>query len=518
MTAQRATVRKSGSTDAETPILSQANAVGQGFNVYGALDASSLITPLFNLAGAGYQTFTFLGRDWLIPKLVVGIEDTSTYYYGTTSDTRDLFQNSIAVQTNVDASYGAFSGEFEAAYSSEYEKSSDYTFTYRHLYAQLARLQIAPDTSYLSASFAEQLQNLPLSFTPDELPAFEDFFNSFGVYFTAEVTLGASLGFWVATEKTSELSDSQVSAMFKAQYDGLYTTGSISADVRASQQWKSYAASTQVSVQAVGADPTKGAKVAALDPWTPSSASVAVYSDWIDSVATDAAVVDFRLRGIWELCGPRRKAVQQAWDAYGTTMRPNMVITTSTSLNPPTPAIPPAVSLGRLIQPPNPPTGNAGYQVTVLNGNDITARDAVIFDRYYAMDASTWWESYRSLYQEMAADLNMSDSTLADGNVLVVVGFNVNWNAVPTPDFVSVLRSAGCGDQLSYWLTHNDNGSSLGSPANIIIAGIIGQGIGTAAEYIELEPWEPPTATLLQVLFYRKTDGSGYTIGTGDIS
>ena len=47
------------------PFLSQANALGQGFNVYGALDPDSLIAPLFDFTKAPVHTFTFLGQDYI---------------------------------------------------------------------------------------------------------------------------------------------------------------------------------------------------------------------------------------------------------------------------------------------------------------------------------------------------------------------------------------------------------------------------------------------------------------------
>lgn len=499
------------------PFMSQANAVGQGFNVYGTLDESSLITPLFDFAAAGDQEFTFLGKQYRIPTIVNGIENTKTYYTGGTFDTRDSFQNSIAVHANVSASYGAFSGEMETAFSREYQQESEYSYSYNTLFAPLAILQLIPNSTYLSPAFTDRVNQLPPTLDASTLPDFEDFFNSFGVYFTSKIFIGASLEFWVATEKSSTLTDDQISACLKAQYDALYVSGSLSADFKASAQWKSYSASSNVNVQAIGADPTKAAALAALDPFSPSSATVNAYTTWVDSIATDPAIMDFGLTGIWELCGPRTKVVQEAWDAYGTQMRPNLMIVTSTSLYPPTPAVLPAITLGQSLTPTTPPQGNVGYQVVVLNGNDdITAPDAVIFNRYYGIPGSDWWDAYRAMYDEMAADLTNNQLT-ASGNVLILAGFNLNWNAAPTQNFINVLRNAGGGAQLTYWLNNNDNGSTLGYAGNVVLVGIFGQGIGSDAEFIKQYLGNGPFPVQMQVLFYRKTDGSGYTLGVGDV-
>jgi hypothetical protein len=125
-----------------SPFLSQANAVGQGFNVYGTFDTSSLITPLFDFQAAGEHEFTFVGITYRIPKIVNPIEDTETYYTGGTFETRDSFQNSIAVHANVTGSYGAFSGETETAFSRQFQQESEYFYSYNNFFARLLSFKL----------------------------------------------------------------------------------------------------------------------------------------------------------------------------------------------------------------------------------------------------------------------------------------------------------------------------------------------------------------------------------------
>ncbi|TDB84984.1 hypothetical protein E1264_22780 [Actinomadura sp. KC216] len=497
------------------PILSQANAVGQGFDIYGTMSDDSLITPLFDLAESGYHTFTFLGHEWDIPNDVLGREDTKTYFYSVTGEARDELQASLSAELGVSASYGAFSGEFKSEFSGEYTRSSEYMFSYHNMYAQLARLQLAADPKFPSKAFTDRVAQLPATFDESELRAFIEFFDSFGIYYTTEVSLGASLGFWVATEKRSQMAKAEISAMLNAQYKGLFSSGSISSKIRGSSEWKAYSSNSSVGIRAIGADPAKGARVAALDPWNPSQASVEAYNAWVDSIATDPAIVDFKLRGIWELCGDRRRAVQEAWQAYGQTMRPKLMITTSTTLYPPPEPRPPAITIGHLLKPPNPPAYNAGYQLIVLDGRkDITTEGAVLFDRYYGVDAKTWSHTYTAMYQTMAEDVT-AQGLLMNGNILVLAGYNMNWDAVPSPEFIDVLRAAGCGEQLTHWLQTANPGSAIGFPANIMAVGILGQGIGTAIEFMVRENEMKPIPAELGVLFFRNPDGSGYTMSTG---
>jgi hypothetical protein len=243
----------------------------------------------------------------------------------------------------------------------------------------------------------------------------------------------------------------------------------------------------------------------------------------MDSIKTDPAIVDFGLTGIWELCGAQSKLVQEAWDAYGAQMRPKLVIATSTSWEPPKNPVVPAITLGRIIAPTTPPQNNSGYQIIVLNGlTDITKREAVLLNRYYTLNADHWADNnaYKVMYDEAAQDLEAGGLT-ADGNILIVAGFNINWDCVPTSRFTTILRNAGGGAQLTNWLSNRDVGSAYGPSANVILVGIFGEGIGSDVELIHDNDDVGRHGSIpvqIQALFYRKTDGNGYSLGVGDVS
>ena len=505
----------------EPPILSQAATVGQGFDVYGSLSTDSVITPIFDLEASGFHTFDFIGKEYRIPKIVAGVEDTSTFYRGGTYDTRDEFQNSLAAHAGVEGRYGAFSGEMKLAFEGSYRRSSAYTYSYNALYATLGFLQLEPNSQYLTADFKARVDALPSTVDMTTLWMFEDFFSTFGIYYTNRVTLGSSMDFWVSTQKSSLLANATISAMLSAQFAGLFTTGTISSDITNSTQWKSYATASSVSIQAYGGDPTKAAAVGALDAFHPSAATVKTYGAWIESLKSDPAIVDFGLRGIWEQCGAKRKAVQAAWELYGKIMRPKLTAVAQTELEP-RQVVVPAVGFGPTITPEDPPTGNAGMQIIVLNGpaGDITNANAVLFDRYYSWDAKTWNQghphNYEKGYDLIAKDL-VASGFLTAGNLLVAVGFNLNYNAVPTPSFTKILRDAGGGEQLTHWLSDADVGSALGTSANVVFVGLLHEGYGTAVEFME-PYWNQelkPQTIELDSLLYRKTEGNGYTLGAG---
>ncbi|MBV9791719.1 MAG: hypothetical protein JOZ51_26210, partial [Chloroflexi bacterium] len=198
------------------PYLSQANFVGQGFDIYGAYNIkTSRITLLFDPEKAGTHEFTFLGKTYALPAYIDGAENTEATYLEATVNTRDEFQNSISAHAKVHGSYGAFSGQMEAAYGHQFTSNNEYTYSYRNYYSRLATLFIKIDTKYLTDYFAQRIAELPTTVNENNLIEFEEFFDDFGAYFTSEVNLGGSLDYYVAISKQSSLGSTDISAMVK---------------------------------------------------------------------------------------------------------------------------------------------------------------------------------------------------------------------------------------------------------------------------------------------------------------
>jgi hypothetical protein len=209
-----------GQTAQDLPYLSQANTLGQGFDVYGAYGAESLLRPIFDLNGTPTSVFTFLDKDYQIPAIVRGIQDTSSAYNGGTYASREGFQNKIAVFAGVEGKYGEFSGELKAAFATDDARSNEYYYAFWNFYTWLGRLQLIPDTTFLTADFSHAVKSLPEAVTPQTLPTFADFFAQFGGYYTSQVSLGASLEFYNGVSKTTTDSTKQIAAMLGLHYTG----------------------------------------------------------------------------------------------------------------------------------------------------------------------------------------------------------------------------------------------------------------------------------------------------------
>lgn len=510
----------------DIPIMSQAHAVGQGFNIYGEFNTRSLIRPLFDYNKGGTQVFTFLGKEYRIPSFMTALQNTSSYYSGGACETREQIQDSFAAHAGVAASFGAFSGEMQADFATQFEDNSMYAYAYNDFYTQLAYIELNPGAEHLNDEFVKRVADLPAIANETTLPAFEAFFEEFGIYYTQKIVLGGQSSFLVAVDQSSQLSSADISAMVKANYNALVYSGSLDAEVAASETWHTYTSNSQTVIKGVGGDPTALAALVAINPLQPSTDTVSAFQAWVQSITTAPAIVDFTLKGIWELCGDKAGVVQTAWQLFGRKMHPRLMIDTTSQVMPstgPHTPNPPIINISGLsgpIQPSSPPSGACGFQLLILDGKDLTGASAVLLDKYYTLpDNEVWWNLYQGLYESIQADI-LSSGFDGGNNVLVLASFGLDNNMPPPASFYSLLQSAGAGAKLRYWEDHCDPGSEVGPddwinfPANYILVGVFGGGPDAGIEAYAVTPGSSVT-TSLDVYFYRDWITGQYSLGPG---
>ena len=495
-------------TDSSTqdlPFLSQANSLGQGFDVYGVYGAASLLRPIFDLNDTPTTVFTFLGKDYQIPSIVRGVQDTTSNFNSGSFASREGFQGKIATFAGVDGKYGAFSGELRAAFATEYERTSEYYFSFKNFYTRLGYLQLNPETTFLTAEFSEAVSALPDTVTLQNLPVFADFFSRFGAYYTSQVALGASLQFYNGVSRTTTDSVTQIAAMLDVHYTGLFSSGNIDAKTLASQEWKTYAANSTLSVSTTGGDAIGAAHLQSIDPRNPSQATVDAYNGWLETVSDNPAVSEYKLSGIWNVCGDKKAVVQRAWQLYGSAMHPRLTMeTTSPAVQPPT------ITLGYEIKPTTPPDRMSGWQIAILDRTDVSTPSKVVFDRYYTFDKD-WSVSYQTVYQTMARDIRQSGQADED-HILLACAFGINYNCVPGSDFYGLLRAAGAGEQLQRWVQNATPGSGNSDNACYAMIGVFDQGADTGLETFKHD-YDKNVQLDLNAYFYRLAYGSPYTFG-----
>jgi hypothetical protein len=504
------------STAAETqapPEMSQAYVLGQGFDVYGTYNEDSLTRPLFNLNDAPRRTWTFLGKEFSLPGIVVGIEQTKSDYVGGSFTSREGFQNEIATNAKVEAQYGAFSGQMKASFSEQVSRSTEYYYSFRNFYTGLGYLTLEKDTKYLVPEFKAAVEKLPNTVTKENLPQFSQFFATYGAYYTTRVSLGASFEFYVSTSTSTSDTTTKIYAMLEAQYKGLVFSGSVSGDITKTTEWKSYMETSQISMKTTGGDPTKAGRLAGVDAKAPSPGTVDAYNGWLETIAGDPAVVQFQLSGIWELCGDKQQTVQLAWREFGQLMRPRLTMETTAPASGP-----PVITLGRQIKPANKPQHPFGYQVAILDRRNVLGDDGVKFNKYYAIDPTRWPLDFRVMYNQMASDIRNSGFASQD-HVLILASMGLSWNTTPVGDIYGLLRSAGAGKQLQYWLNNSDPGSGYGVYANYLFVGIFNHGAGSGVELLGgSRRTSGRVASELDIFFYRVPGDPLYSLGLGGFS
>ncbi|GCF11765.1 MAC/perforin domain-containing protein [Dictyobacter arantiisoli] len=510
-------------TDSGTPVLSQVGFVGQGFNIFGPRDLTDgLITPLLDFTDADTYTFTLIGKDYLVPTGIEAIQNTQGYAESGVFLSREGFQNNIAAHLGVSASAGAFSGEMQADYAGEFSANSQYMYAYTIIHYPVAVLQLLDYLPYVKGEFAERVTQLPDQVTDDNLSTFSRFFEDFGVYYTDKIVLGGSVELYIAISQSETLSKQSVEALFQAQYEALFETGSLSANTKASVAWQNYSKSARnhTVIKANGGSLTAIQDVQDVDPWNPSTSILAKLQNWSSSVEAHPSVTDFSLKGIWQFCGTKSTAVYEAWQRYASVLRPRLEIQTRSqvSYTPANPA-PPVITLGKQLLPVDAPSSPMGYQVVVLENKNLIKPEGILLNRYYGIPTTAEpVVGYRNMYEEIARDLRAFPA----GSVLILASFGLDADFGITPDMSihGILVSAGAGPQLKQFESNPDQGSQgpywVTNPANYILVGIINNGPNSGIELFAPRVQNETTVNAdLAVDFYRSSFDTTYTLGPG---
>lgn len=515
-------------TTGNPPVLTQSYAIGQGIDVFGMANPRSFITPLLDPNKTKFKKFTFLGKDFMVPSYVMPIEDPSGYYQGGTYMSREEFQNSVATSTGASIGYGLFSGEMKATYDYEYTSSYDYAYAYSNYYSKLASLHLNDPNGCLADRFAEMVKNLPNVVTPDNLDEFISFFNNYGIYYVSSIELGAKFEYYVSVTKSSQLSRTEISAMLSAQINGLIKSGSISAEVTASKEWKKYVESTRYHIRVTGGDPSLAGALANVNPLEPSQSTVSAYEQWLKSSSSSPAIINLKLRGIWDLCGDKSKVVNEAWIRFSESVHPKITIESKSKVTvwpiPEQVYVTPIITInGKGIKPASPPLSPVGFQAIILSNNGNVPD--VLYNKYFSLDSSSvsWMSNnyYPKLYQTMTEELYKSEFNQKN-NLLILCSFGLGANLCPTPPFYEYLKLNGAGARLEYWEKNCDPGSQMGnhdywmvSPVNYILASLLGNGPNVGIELYERSSSyvESINSQLLIYLFKDSLNGK-YTLGS----
>ena len=498
-----------------------------GFNIYGAydLEKSTLPRRVFDPQKAPPGDDSPFGR---LPSYMSYRPLKTTDFFLAAGDGRDSFQSQFAARASVDVSVGAFSGHVEAAYGKQVAESSSYSyanFSFREVLGILVIHGLA-DTKYLTDEITERIADLPDRAQPGNLDRFSDFFADFGAYFVSQIHLGATLEYYVAVQQSESMKAEQISAKMEAEYKALFVSGKATAEMSSDQTWQTYRRTKKYSLRVRGGD-NNGPALTDVDTRSNDSMNqktVDTYNKWVASIPTNSAVMDFKLTGIWEICGKKRKAVEDAFREYGRMMRPLVHIETRTVQAKGDTYVPAVFLGGTLVQAtPAPAIGWGGYRMVVIDRRRPNAA-GVKLSKDYAVPAGDG-TSYLKIFEAMAADLKDGGYTTND-YFFVLATFGVLNSYPPSPAFVRQMQEAGAGTQLAAWLatvTHGRGTSGITGDVNYILVGIMKSGPENGVEayrYVAMPPGSQPRVpqtTRLEVYFYSIGPGRPFVLGPAQL-
>jgi hypothetical protein len=501
----------------ESGYWSIANYVGQGFNVYGAYGMSSATGLLFNYPDDSVHTFQLQGKTLSIPTAILGVDDPSSYSTHASGSTRESYQDSLATSANIQTGIGAFSGDVHASFSTTETSGSDFAFNKLTYISQLGHLELRVDPANLTDSLKASIAALPDRVDPNNLQPFAAFFQQHGVFYIWRIVFGGSLDMYTAVAKSSGLNTQDIEVEVEASYGALFKAG---AKVAASEKRETFKQNASSWVRASGGDLSLVAQLGMADAESASPDSVKLFTDWVKSVTVSPAPVDFKLKGIWELCGSKRNAVQNAWAVYAQVMHPKLTIQTygAPSQNPP------IITLGRQLKPVGQAfTPGNGWQIVILDRSNILNDSGLKFNRYYSLPPHNLNNNRISnAYDAMYAEVKGSGYADSD-HLLIAVSYGLEQNWGPTGDFFGLLHACGGSTRNLNLVKPSEIGSGFPNDwTDYILVGAFDSGTGMGVDYAVSmmcaadRPDVPRQQNpVVEVLFYRNGGDEPYTFALG---
>lgn len=431
-----------------------ASVIGCGFNILGTYSTRSLMSQIISLGDAGSSTYEYAGITYSVPQnaspIDYSLKSGTSYLY----NTQEQFQSHFANKSGVSASYGAFSGQFNLAYSNTV--NTDISYYYGIYEADITTWELKVNqtsANWLTPEFTSDpdVAALPDTFTPQNQEQFFAVFRKWGTHFVAQVILGGSLDYYSSVMTSYSSSQTQVKANIELEYKAVFTSSKATSELQWEQLGQNWANSRTVMVSATGGNSTP---LNALSP-TYGDSDSDIFSDWASGVEQSPSVIEFTLRPLTLLfSGTKAQAVQDALYAYtngaivawgasdytpgtgpaGGNISTNWGINVDgivTQPNPPVAPLPPVViAPGTVI-----PVG--GYQIALLDPVNYQPLMSHLYYQTYVPDTD---EPDPAIYDAIMADI---DTIPPETYVAVVVGFSIDLRNYPSPAFQQWLLSVG---------------------------------------------------------------------------
>lgn len=460
-----------------------ADALGFGFDILGRYDLSSVTSRVFLHKNNHVRDWTYqpTGITYAVPDNTAVFDDTNPRGEVTTKSTREKFQNEFSGKAGIKASYGAFSGEFDSAFS--HVETSDHQFYWSMYDAEFTGWRLALETldaSYVNPAFLQAVEDLPTPFNDEVQNLYFNVLRTYGTHFVTQVEVNGSFRYYVAVDKSYSSNQTDVSAKVDLEYQAVFA----SAKARASAEWKQlgehWAKSRYVKVSAQGGDT---GPLNALSPKYGDNYND-VFTHWQKAVMRNPSAVRFRLRPLSVLFDHNQE-VQIALDAAISKYTNGALYSTSivaydyqTKKSECTWNI---IQSGTVV-PPNPDTAppqyppapdwphGGGLQVALLNPVTL---DTILSKVHYVKDLNP---NAIEIYDRMMADI---DKVADHGYLAVVTAFGMPLWLFPPRRAFTWFES--CGATLEEWRRRVDQCANAYT-CNYVMIGRNGLAVGNATE------------------------------------
>lgn len=457
-----------------------ADDLGWGFDIFGKYGDSSLKTRLFQIGGGQTWTDPISGVSYQLPANValsmVEKSNSASQVFDSATDVQEYFAAKASLEASYVSEFGAFTGAFNSAYQNTSHEINLYKYALFEAENIAWRLTLeSQSVPQLTPEVQTEIAALPTEFSSATRPAFFRFIRKYGTHYVSRVAVGGRLYYYVSVEKSYLSNDTQIGANVTLEFNAVL----VSAKAESQAEWKklgtSWVTNRTVHIETVGGTPNS---ILLAAPEFDDNRS-GIFDQWVESIKTTPATMDFELRPVSNLMPADKSAAMEA--ALRAYVSDNLLVVEARSSilpfpQPPTPADLPVVTLGELIRPDEPAKLDQGFLMIILK--PVADDFEVYLVSYYSIDLYKVisQEGYAPIYQAMLADIHKGNYQQA-GYILVLASFDWDWQAPPTSEFYAFLRSAGAGRLLQQWNDGvTDKGSIFGLNSLYILVGATGSG------------------------------------------
>jgi hypothetical protein len=486
-------------------IIPGAAVLGCGFDIFGGYSEESLQRPLMNVGGA----FT----PWTAPNgTVLEVPDnaslnpaTATSGSASAFESKQTYTSHYAAKANVRGSYGAFSAEFEAAFSHEEQSEAEYSYGLYELQATTWTLTLINQT--VGALLPDVLSdpdytNLPSAYSQENEYLFFRFFAKYGTHFVDRVVCGGSMSYCAAVSKQFSSQNTTISAKLTLEFGGVFGSAGATAEADFAAAGTAWFENRTVSIRSLGGNTNVLAGIVPSD----GTSNNAAFESWLGSIASEPAPTQFALSPIASLfSGDRAAAVQQAYEAYANSrLYAEARHDTCTLLLSGTPVHGPVT---QFTSGNGQPTAHMGVLVALIDRTDLNLALARRYDIAVAYEwPNTLIATCNQLFEALYSDLN----GYAGESQYLLALTTYNWwgCGYPTPNAYGLLLSCGAGSGLHEWRTHWSATGTI-NDVNYSLLGIVGCGPDAGIEAFVSEPDSQRTAATAMGLLIPTSSGQG---------